>query len=123
MTCSEFGYLWKIGDIAKRKIVRLKDITAEMNVTKVSVFRAVERLERNGYVEKKGDKGITITDNGRQLLEEYSKAIMFIKEKLICVVTVNGRAAEEEAMRIVCVLSNESRGMIVRAWQKREGKL
>ena len=31
--------------------------------------------------------------------------------------------AEEEAMRIVCVLSDESRGKIVRAWQKRKGKL
>ena len=49
--------------------------------------------------------------------------IFFLKEKMLQFAGIEEDTAEEEAMRIVCVLSDESRGKIVRAWQKREGKL
>ena len=113
MTYSEFRYLWNVREVEKDNVARLRDITNVMTVTKVSVFRAIERLEKGGYVQKSKDRKIYLTEKGRGFLKEYEQAIFFLEED----------TAEEEAMRIVCVLSDESRGKIVRAWQKREGKL
>ena len=53
MTYSEFRYLWNVREVEKDNASRLRDITNVMTVTKVSVFRALERLEKGGYVQKK----------------------------------------------------------------------
>lgn len=121
MTYSEFRYLWNVREVEKDNVARLRDITNIMTVTKVSVFRALERLEKVGYVQKSKDRKIYLTEKGRALLKEYEQAIFFLKEKMLQFAGIEENMAEEEAMRIVCVLSDESRGRIVRAWQKREG--
>lgn len=123
MTYLEFRYLWNVKEVEKDNVARLKDITNVMTVTKVSVFRALERLEKGGYVQKSKDRKIYLTEKGRGFLKEYEQAIFFLKEKMLQFAGIEEDTAEEEAMRIVCVLSDESRGKIVRAWQKREGKL
>ena len=110
-------------EVEKDNVARLKDITNVMTVTKVSVFRALERLEKGGYVQKSQDRKIYLTEKGRLFLKEYEQVIFFLKEKMFQFAGIEEDTAEEEAMRIVCVLSDESRGKIVRAWQKREGKL
>ena len=121
MTYSEFRYLWNVREVEKDNVARLRDITNIMTVTKVSVFRALERLEKGGYVQKSKDRKICLTEKGRTFLEEYEQAIFFLKEKMLQFAGIEEDTAEEEAMRIVCVLSDESRGRIVRAWQKRKG--
>ena len=121
MTYSEFRYLWNVREVEKDNVARLRDITNIMTVTKVSVFRALERLGKGGYVQKSKDRKIYLTEKGRALLKEYEQAILFLKEKMLQFAGIEENMAEEEAMRIVCVLSDESRGRIVRAWQKREG--
>ena len=122
MTYSEFRYLWNVREVEKDNVARLRDITNVMTVTKVSVFRALERLEKGGYVQKNNERKIFLTEKGRVFLEEYEQAIFFLKQKLLAYAGFEDCMAQEEAMRLVCVLSDESRKMIVRAWQKREGK-
>lgn len=122
MTYSEFRYLWNVREVEKDNVARLRDITNIMTVTKVSVFRALERLEKGGYVQKNNERKIFLTEKGRVFLEEYEQAIFFLKQKLLAYAGLEDCMAQEEAMRLVCVLSDESRKMIVRAWQKREGK-
>ena len=112
MTYSEFRYLWNVREMEKDNVARLKDITNVMTVTKVSVFRALERLEKGGYVQKSKDRKIYLTEKGRGFLKEYEQAIFFLKEKMLQFAGI-----EEDTA------SDESRGKIVRAWQKREGKL
>ena len=53
MTKAELRYLMAI-DMLYDGIsgVKLTEIAAEMAVTKVSVYRAMERLEGNGYIER-----------------------------------------------------------------------
>lgn len=123
MTYSEFRYLWNVREVEKDNASRLRDITNVMTATKVSVFRALERLEKGGYVQKSKDRKIYLTEKGRGFLKEYEQAIFFLKEKMLQFAGIEEDTAEEEAMRLVCVLSDESRKMIVRAWQKRKGKL
>ena len=123
MTYSEFRYLWNVREVEKENVARLRDITNVMTVTKVSVFRALERLEKGGYVQKNNDRKIFLTEKGRVFLEEYEQAIFFLKQKLLAYAGLEDCTPQEEAMRLVCVLSDKSRKMIVRAWQKRKGKL
>ena len=73
--------------------------------------------------KKSKDRKIYLTEKGRGFLKEYEQAIFFLKEKMLQFAGIEEDTAEEEAMRLVCVLSDESRKMIVRAWQKRKGKL
>ena len=64
ITYSEFRYLWNVGEVEKDNVARLRDITKIMTVTKVSVFRALERLEKSGKArqEKIQNKGVKIND-------------------------------------------------------------
>ena len=64
MTYSEFRYLWNVREVEKDNVARLRDITNIMTVTKVSVFRALERLEKGGYVQKSKDRKICLTEEG-----------------------------------------------------------
>ena len=77
MTYSEFRYLWNVREVEKDNVARLRDITNIMTVTKVSVFRALERLEKGGYVQKNNERKIFLTEKGRVFLEEYEQAIFF----------------------------------------------
>ena len=69
MTYSEFRYLWNVREVEKDNVSRLRDITNVMTVTKVSVFRALERLEKSGYVQKNKDRKIYLTEKGRGFFE------------------------------------------------------
>ena len=110
------GYTLVFGDVHRADGSLIDEVL-------VSVFRALERLEKGGYVQKSKDRKIYLTEQGRTFLEECEQAIFFLKEKMLQFAGIEEDTAEEEEMRIVCVLSDESRGKIVRAWQKREGKL
>ena len=103
MTYSEFRYLWNVREVEKDNVARLRDITNIMTVTKVSVFRALERLEKGGYVQKSKDRKIYLTEKGRGFLKEYEQAIFFLKEKMLQFAGIEEDTAKEEAMRIVCV--------------------
>lgn len=62
MTASELKYLIALDELYDGKNgVKLTVIAEKTRVSKVSVYRALERLEKDGYVkrtEKKQDRGI-----------------------------------------------------------------
>ena len=53
MTSAELKYLIAINELYDGTAgIKLTAIAAKMNVTKVSVYRAAERLENHGYVKR-----------------------------------------------------------------------
>ena len=51
MTSAELKYLNAINELYDGTAgIKLTSIATKMNVTKVSVYRAVERLEKHGYI-------------------------------------------------------------------------
>lgn len=53
MTTAELRYLIATDELCGGTCgVKLTEIAEKVNVSKVSVYRAVERLEKNGYVER-----------------------------------------------------------------------
>ena len=65
MTSAELKYLLAIEELYDGKIgIKLTTIAAKINVTKVSVYRAMERLEKNGYIRHDEKNKVVINTYG-----------------------------------------------------------
>lgn len=114
MTAAELRYLIATNEIhnVTRVGVKLTDIANRMGVSKVSVYRAAERLERNGYIMRDEKNKIVITDYGRQQLNDYLEIIEFIRINLISRCGTPEEQAYQDALGVACVLSDYSRGKV-----------
>lgn len=79
MTKAELRYLMAI-DMLYDGIsgVKLTEIAAEMAVTKVSVYRAMERLEGNGYIERNEKNKVILTEKGKKTVDDYRIIVDFV---------------------------------------------
>lgn len=98
---------------------RMCDMSGQMSVSRVSVFRAVERLEKGGFLTKDRNRRITLTEKGEDTLGKYEIVIGFLVKKLVEVVGFGVHESEEEATRIACVLSDVSLERISNEEKKR----
>ena len=74
MTPAELKYLTAINELYDGTVgIKLISIAAKMNVTKVSVYRAVERLENHGYIKRDEKNKVVMTEHGYEQLERYKK--------------------------------------------------
>ena len=94
--------------------VRLTEIAAKLLVTKASAYRAVERLESFGLVER-GDKSrIRPTIQGKAVAKEYRDCISFIQGALERHCCTPSRVAFEDALCTLCAISDGTRQALVR---------
>lgn len=109
MTASELKYLITIYNLCKGSgSVRLVDVAEQMNVSKVSVYKAVARLEKNGYAVHK-NKDMQLTALGEATLAEYFVVINFMQNHLQAHCKVPAAVAYSDALRVVCAFSDVSR--------------
>lgn len=113
MTIAELRYLIAIdwlcdGDNG----VKLTEIAAGMSVTKVSVYHAVERLEKNGHVRRNEKNKVVMTESGKTLLEEYMVIVRFIRNHLEQNCGTPADTAYQDALGVACALSDISRDSI-----------
>lgn len=110
MTASDLRYL-----IAADRLfdgengVKLTDIAAETDVTKVSVYRAVERMEKNGYVCRNEKNKIVLTEEGKRSLREYMVTVRFLSAHFEKHCGVPAEIAYQDAICAACALSDVSR--------------
>ena len=117
MTISELKYLIAIADTGGvAGETNSTDIARNLDVTRVSVFRALGRLQRNGLAVKDEKKGVYLTEKGRQLLSEYMKIATLLRMHLVNFGRLEESVAEEEAMKMACVMSDYARGMVIKAF-------
>ena len=113
MTSSELRYLITINKLCCGDMpVSLMKIAAEMKVSKVSVYKAVERLGKDGRVERTNRK-VIITDKGKAILGEYMLMINFLCSHLTLHCVHDEAIAFNDAINAVCVLSDTGRDGIV----------
>lgn len=109
MTVSELKYLIAVNELSKNGAgARLTAIAAKLNVSKVSVYKAVERMELIGYLIHNGKK-ICVTDTGRGLLNEYMLVIGFISSHLEYHCGTPKELAYNDALGAACAFSDISR--------------
>ncbi len=122
MTYSELNYMRSVKRLSDGDGTRMCDMSGQMSVSRVSVFRAVERLEKGGFLTKDRNRRITLTEKGEETLGKYEIVIGFLVKKLVEVVGFGVHESEEEATRIACVLSDVSLERISNEEKKRAGK-
>lgn len=122
MTSAELKYLIAIDALYDGTAgVKLTAIAAKMNVTKVSVYRAVERLERNGYIRRDEKNKIVINDYGYEQLAKYNILIGWISNHLRQKCGVSAEIAYNDAIGAACEFSEESRNAIAAfVWSQKE---
>ena len=117
MTISELKYLIAIADTGGfAGETNSSDVARNLDVTRVSVFRALGRLEKNGLAVKDEKKDVHLTEKGRQLLSEYMKIVQLLRMHLVNFGKLEESVAEGEAMKMACVMSDYARGMVIKAF-------
>lgn len=113
MTTAELRYLIATNELYYNQVgVKLTSIAEKMGVTKVSVYRAIERLERSGYVERNEKNKVILTQKGSQILREYMVIVNFVRAHLVCHCGTPEEMAYQDALGVACALSDISRSSI-----------
>ncbi len=109
MTSAELRYLMAIDELYDgTEGVRLTAIADRMNVTKVSVFKAAERLEQEGCTQRDEKNKVIITQKGYEQLKKYDMLITWLGGHLERNCRVPADIARRDAMGAVCAFSEES---------------
>lgn len=126
MTESELKYIIAVDELTKAKGgANLTSVAERLHVTKVSVYNAVERLTLKGFFERRNGKKIYLTDEGIKQLDEYRVIICFIAMHLKNHCGMSKNIAENDALKVACAFSTESRYKIMQFIQAngmKEGK-
>lgn len=111
MTVAELKYLIAVKELIDTSVensVKLTDIAIKMSVSKVSVYRAMDRLEKSGYVTR-DDKGkILLLDYGENQVIKYKILAEYITKHLENYCDVTNDIAYNDAIAVACALSEES---------------
>ena len=122
MTSAELRYLIAIDQLYDGTAgIKLTAIAAKMNVSKVSVYRAAERLERNGYIRRDDRNKVVIAPFGYEQLEKYNILIQWISTHLREKCGVSPDIAYNDAIGAACEFSEASRNAIAAFACSRQG--
>ena len=114
MSSSELRYLIAASVIAKQiDIVKQTDLANKLQVSKVSVYNAVEKLKEKGFIEK-NERKILLTKKGEEILDEYMVIIRFMSVHLSLHCGTSEKQAYEDALNATCAFSDATRNGIAR---------
>ncbi len=119
MTSAELKYLIAIDELYDGTVgIKLTAIAAKMGVTKVSVYKAAERLEKNGYIARNEKNKVVMTEYGYEQLGKYSALIEWLSGHLQRNCKVSAEIAHNDAIGAACAFSDESRSALAEFIQK-----
>ena len=114
MSSSELRYLIAASVNAKQiDIVKQTDLANKLQVSKVSVYNAVEKLKEKGFIEK-NERKILLTKKGEEILDEYMTIIRFMSVHLSLHCGTSEKQAYEDALNATCAFSDATRNGIAR---------
>lgn len=87
---------------------RVVEIAAALSVTKASVSRMMDQLEKEGFVRRSDKKRITLTSIGRSQAQQVKKRYEVIRLYFLEVLHVDGQTAAEDACCLEHILSEGS---------------
>ena len=122
MTSAELKYLIAIDGLYDGIAgIKLTAIAEKMNVSKVSVYRAAERLERNGCIRRDEKNKVVMAPFGYEQLEKYNILVQWISTHLREKCGVSADIAYNDAIGAACEFSEASRNAIAAFAQNRQG--
>ncbi|MCK6631949.1 MAG: manganese-binding transcriptional regulator MntR [Fimbriimonadaceae bacterium] len=93
--------------IAERGEARVTDLASAIGVSKVTVSRTIQRLQRDGFVRSEPYRSVFLTDLGKELAEKARKRHEIVLSFLRAL-GVSETAAENDAEGIEHHVSEES---------------
>lgn len=114
MTSADFKYLIaskQLYDAREDKSIGIKltEIANKVSVSKASVSRAAERLEKGGYIRKNDRNKIVITEYGFTQVAEYKIMIEWLSSHLRFHCNIPQEIAQIDGINAACAMSDESR--------------
>lgn len=101
-------YLEAILMVAKTQVeVRSVDIARQLDVSKLSVWRAMTVLKDGGFLTMDDHGFLWLTDFGQEIAKKIYERHCFFTDRLIAV-GIDPEQAEKEACRIEHAISDES---------------
>lgn len=102
-------YLESIAIIAaEKKVVRVKDIAGQLNITMPSVTNALDRLKKKGLIHYEKYGFIELTRKGKKLATAVYTRHSFLADFFTTVLKLNKKNADDEACKIEHHLSSEA---------------
>lgn len=109
LTSSKEEYLKAIYQLSKKtQVVRSIDLAVYLGVSKPSVNRAVNTLQKEGFVIKPLRGEIRLTDKGLEQGQILSVRFKLIKHLLITCCNINEQTASEDACKMEHLISDET---------------
>jgi DtxR family Mn-dependent transcriptional regulator len=105
----------------KKRIVRLKDLSKELNVKPSSIVTELERLHEEGYIDYKKREHIKLTNKGFKIAKEIYKRHVIIKRFLETLLDMPEDIADRDACYIEHGLDPETLNKIVQFMEFIEG--
>lgn len=106
MTSSMLTYIFAVNDIAEQgKPVRSVDIAARLRVARASVCKALDRLTDAGYALRDDFNFVRLTAQGREVVELYEPAYLFLTDMLADKLGLPRVRAANEALAVAGALS------------------
>ncbi|MBO5023356.1 MAG: hypothetical protein J6D11_03485 [Clostridia bacterium] len=113
MTSAELRYLIAADELYDGvNGVKLIEIANKVGVSKVSVYRAVERLEKNYYIQRNEKNKVVLTEYGKKQLADYREIMDFIQSHLEKQCGTPSEVAYNDALGAACAFSDISRAKI-----------
>lgn len=113
MTKSEYKYLSEIYENGRLDgKVCVAQIAERVGVSDVSVYKAMDKLRKKGYISADG-KYALVTIQGKAILSEYERLIAYVTKQLTSKCGLTANEAKEDARGVVCALSEKSRKAIM----------
>lgn len=112
-------YLEAILVLGKEKpVVRVKDVSDRLGVTRPSVVLAFAGLEARGLVRHERYGGVELTPAGRRVARETDRRHRLVKEFLVRALGVTEATADKDACRMEHNLSAETVSRLVEFIQR-----
>lgn len=123
MSASELRYLIALNELYDgTNGVKLTSIADKMCVSKVSVYKALERLEKSGYVKRTENNKICVSEKGALTLSEYTACMSVIQQSLEKYCNLSPAIAYKDALNTICALGDECRRAIL-GYLKEKGQV
>lgn len=109
MTTSKEHYLKAIYDLDQKKEgARISDIAAALKVTKASTSKILKLLRQSGYVDKKENRRVCLTEKGAAVVNEMLNRYDLLVDFIINQLHVEPQIARTDAGKLEHLLSPQT---------------
>jgi len=114
ITASKIRYLLAVRKLGDKGYVRSVDVASSLSVSNPSAHRMISQLSKMNLIKKDKYSLIRLTEDGRNLAEEYNDCFLYLCNVLSSNLNFSPDVVEEAAL---VILSHLSRAKLETLWR------